>query len=187
MCSATKHDECQSHGTVRGQDASATIIDAGDGPAWDAEVLSTWAAGTDRQTTEIKVCFDWSDVPVRIPYAYPMSGGEGVVFYPPCAGDRVLVLFDRLWPIVACNAYQCGDTLLPGILRRGADSDTLSGQRGIAVKGSMVFRTAANGDLVIHAAGNLVLRAEKDIFLDGLHLREHGRAKDGSDDALRQS
>ena len=63
----------------------------------------------------------------------------------PSACDHVLVLFDRLWLIVA------------------------------------------NGDLVIHAAGNLVLRAEKDIFLDGPHLREHGRARDGSDDALRQS
>jgi hypothetical protein len=157
--------------------------------AWDASTSQTWAAGgaggaggTAKHSTEIKVCFDWSDVPVRLPYAYPMSGGEGVMFYPPCAGDRVLVLFDRLWPIVACNAHQCGDAFLPGVLRRGSDGQTLSGQRGIVVKGGMIFRTAANGDLVVHAAGNLVLRAEHDIYLDGKHLRQLSRAKDGSDD-----
>jgi hypothetical protein len=114
-----------------------------------------------------------------------MSGSEGIAFYPPAAGDRVLVLLEGMWPILACAAYQASDTLLPGVLRSGADIDTLSAQRGLVVKGGLIFRTADNGDLVIHAAGNLVLRAEKDIFLDGLHLREHARKKNGLDDAAR--
>jgi hypothetical protein len=156
---------------------------------WDEETSKTWAAGSengsDKHNTDIKVCFDWSDKPVRVPYGYPMSGSQGVAFYPPAAGDRVLVLLEGLWPILACAAYQASDALLPGVLRSGADIDTLSAQRGMVVRGGLIFRTADNGDLVIHAAGNLVLRAEKDIFLDGLHLREHGRAKSGLDDATR--
>jgi hypothetical protein len=67
--------------------------------------------------------------------------------------------------------------LLPSVLRCGADLDSLSAQRGMVVRGGLIFRTADNGDLVIHAAGNLVLRAEKDVFLDGQHLRERGRRK----------
>lgn len=156
---------------------------------WDAGKSATWAAGglsgSERHNTDIKVCFDWSDVPVRVPFGYPMSGSEGVTFFPPTAGDRVLVLLEGFWPLLACSAYQASDTLLPGVLRSGADIDTLSAQRGLVVKGGLIFRTADNGDLVIHAAGNLVLRAEKDIFLDGQHLCEHGRAKSGMDDATR--
>lgn len=154
---------------------------------WDETLSATWAAGglngSNRHNTDIKVCFDWSDVPVRVPYGYSMSGSEGIVFCPPAAGDRVLVLLESLWPLLACAAYQPSDVLLPGVLRSGADMDTLSAQRGMVVKGGLIFRTADNGDLVIHAAGNLVLRAEKDIFFDGQHLREHGRAKSGLDDA----
>lgn len=156
---------------------------------WDDNLSATWAAGSlngsNKHNTDVKVCFDWSDVPVRVPYGYPMSGSEGVAFCPPAAGDRVLVLLEGLWPLLACAAYQPSDALLPGVLRSGADIDTLSAQRGMVVKGGLIFRTADNGDLVIHAAGNLVLRAEKDIFIDGLHLRKHGRAKNGLDDATR--
>ena len=156
---------------------------------WDAGKSTTWAAGgvdgSEKQTTHIKVCFDWSEEPVRVPYAYPMSGADGVVFCPPSAGDRVVVQLERMWPVVAFAAYQSDDRLLPGVLRHDADADTLSAQRGMVVRGGLIFRTADNGDLVIHAAGNLVLRAEKDIFLDGQHLREHGRAKSGIDDSTR--
>jgi len=150
---------------------------------------SSWAAGhikgQKRHSTEVRVCFDWSNVPVRIPFAYPMSGSEGTFFCPPSAGDRVLVHLDRLWPLVAENAFQCGDIALQGVLWHEGDMDSLSAPRGWVVKGGMVFRTAASGDLVIHAAGNLVLRAEKDIYLDGAHLHDHGRASDGSDDAAK--
>jgi hypothetical protein len=158
---------------------------------WDEETSKTWAAGSEngsnKHNTEIKVCFDWSDKPVRVPYGYPMSGNQGVAFYPPAAGDRVLVLLEGMWPILACAAYQASDIRLPSVLRRGADIDTLSAQRGMVVNGGLIFRTADNGDLVIHAAGNLVLRAEKDIYIDGQHVREHGREKNGSDDAARST
>lgn len=154
---------------------------------WEEDKPSPRAAGgidgVERHTTEIKVCFDWSDVPVRIPFAYPMSGSDGTVFCPPSTGDRVLVHLDRLWPLVAGSSFQCGDTALPGVLWHEGNIGSLSAPRGWVVKGGMVFRTAVDGDLVIHAAGNLVLRAEKDIFLDGAHLHDHGRARDGSDDA----
>jgi hypothetical protein len=148
---------------------------------WDAEQSATWAGGglegSHSHTTHIKVQFDWSEVPVRVPCVAPMSGHEGVLFFPPAAGDRVLVLLDRLWPVAATGAMQADDILLPSVLRCGADLDSLSAQRGMVVRGGLIFRTADNGDLVIHAAGNLVLRAEKDVFLDGQHLRERGRRK----------
>jgi hypothetical protein len=162
------------------QDLTPHVVLATVSP-WNAELSATWAGGglegSSRHTTHIKVQFDWSAVPVRVPYASPMSGSEGVLFLPPAAGDRVLVLLERLWPVAACGATQADDVLLPNILRREADMDSLSAQRGLVVKGGLIFRTADNGDLVIHADGNLVLRAEKDIFLDGQHLRERGRPK----------
>jgi hypothetical protein len=175
-------------GLCEKQEAVSTTMIATVCP-WDTGKSTTWAAGgiegSEKQTTHIKVCFDWSEEPVRVPYAYPMSGRDGVVFCPPSAGDRVVVQLERMWPVVAFAAYQSDDVLVPGVLRHDADADTLSAQRGMVVRGGLVFRTADNGDLVIHAAGNLVLRAEKDIFLDGQHLREHGRAKSGIDDATR--
>lgn len=155
---------------------------------WGGDEPSARAAGDidgqERHTAEIKVCFDWSEIPVRLPFAYPMSGRDGIFYCPPAAGDRVLVHLERLWPVVASSAYQCADMPLPGVLWHGGDIDSLSAPRGWVVRGGMIFRTAAEGDLVIHAAGNLVLRAEKDIFIDGAHLHDHGRARNGSDDAV---
>lgn len=148
---------------------------------WDADTSTTWAGGAlpekTAHTTHIKVQFDWSAVPVRVPYAAPMSGREGVLFFPPAVGDSVLVLLENLWPVAACGASQADDILLPKILSRDGDIDSLSAPRGMVVRGGLIFRTADNGDMVIHAAGNLVLRAEKDIFLDAQHLRERGRPK----------
>jgi hypothetical protein len=147
---------------------------------WDSQKSTTWAAGSEngssQYTTDIKVCFDWSVTPVRVPYGYPMSGDNGLMFYPPAEGDRVLVLLEDLWPIMACAAYQASSTSLTTVLGNSSDLNTLSAQRGIVVNGGMIFRTGDNGDLVIHADGNLVLRAEKNIYIDGDNVKERGRA-----------
>lgn len=166
--------------------------------AWDEAKSATWAAGSPEgqltgHITEIKVKFPWSEIAVRVPYAYAMDGADGLVFFPPSAGDRVLVLLDRLWPIAALNAAQYSSIRFPPEFQYGATGNSLSAPRGALVRGGLLFKTlniegpykdnadtadqaiASSGDVVIHAAGDLILRAEGNIILDGTRLWDYGR------------
>ena len=143
---------------------------------WDKEKNTNWVAGqkngSSNLTTEVKVRFDFSTELVRLPFAYPMSGGAGLVFSPPAVDDRVLVLFHDGWPMVAFAAYQSGDVVLPEVLKNDGNLKTLSAPRGIVIDGGMTLCTSETGDLIIHAGKNLVLKAKEGIYLDAKFLRE---------------
>ncbi len=179
-------DDSGQAGSNAPQTMLATVV------PWDSAQSITWAAGgrADQQpghTTEIKVRFDWCETPIRVPYAYAMDGSDGLVFFPPSAGDRVLVLLDRLWPIVALNAWEYNNVGFPPEFQRAATGDSLSAPRGAMVRGGLLFKTLnvegpnteanSSGDVVIHAAGDLILRAEGNLILDGKHLWDYGRPK----------
>jgi hypothetical protein len=96
------------------------------------------------------------------------------MYFPPGVGDRLLVLLEDLWPVAALGAVEKEDVELPTLLSHEGDINTLSAPRGVVVKGGLIFRTDDQGDVIIHAAGNLVLKAEKEVYLQGEHIHNRG-------------
>lgn len=172
-------------GTSRPRDTPAGLLAV---PAtvasWHAaakHAAATCDDGTVGHTSEIRVSFDWdTKTTIRLPYLHTMNGQEGVTFFPPTAGDRVLVLLQDLWPIAAIGAWQYRNIVLPECLDTANNATQLGAPRGMVVKGGVLLRSLIDahgvpGDVVIHSAGNLVLRAEGNVVIDSLNTWQRER------------
>lgn len=133
------------------------------------------AKETHLRSTRLKLRFDWHEQVIEVPFATPWAGAGGYVFFPPRAGDRVLVAFvngDLSAPVVVA-AVQSEQEVLPDAFKSPGEQWHACQPQGISSTNGLVLETTESGDLVLYAKkGNLVLRARDTVVLEGRILSQ---------------
>ncbi len=122
------------------------------------------------RSARLRVRFDWHPQAVDVPYASPWSGAGGTAFFPPRAGDRVLIQFvngDLSAPVVVA-ALSPEKASVQDAFQSPGEPFHAHQPQGISARDGLVFETTESGDLVLYAhQGNLVLRARDKVVLQG--------------------
>lgn len=134
------------------------------------------ALAPELRSARLRVRFDWHPQAIDVPYASPWSGAGGTVFFPPRAGDRVLIQFingDLSTPVVVA-ALTPEKAPVQDAFQSPGEPFHAHQPQGISARDGLVFETTESGDLVLYAhQGNLVLRARDKVVLQGKVLDQN--------------
>lgn len=163
---------------VRASPMPATVLDATGNYTKDAQDdhAALPALGqAPLRSSRLKIRFDWSDQALEVPYASAWGGAGGTVFFPPRAGDRVLVQFmGDDWSSPVVTAALVPEFVAAPVSFKSKESPlNVRHPQGISARDGLMLETTESGDMVLYAKqGNLVLRARDTVLLQGRVLDE---------------
>lgn len=133
------------------------------------------ALAPELRSARLRVRFDWHPQAIEVPYASPWAGAGGEVFFPPRAGDRVLLQFvngDWSSPVVVA-ALSAEKAAVQDAFQSPGQPFHAHQPQGISARDGLVFETTESGDLVLYAhKGNLILRARDTVVMQGKVLNQ---------------